>query len=264
MAFWLRISVVLVLVVCARAGLAHEFWIEASEYQADTGATVEAGIFNGQDFNGVELAWFEGRVAAAHWAAGEVRGQFESRSGERPALKVKAVTEGLIRLIYQTTPSELTYSEWAKFVSFAESKGHGWAVERHLERGLAKEGVREVYTRYCKALVAVGNGKGADAAAGMRHEIVALGNPYGDVSQGLAVALFFEGKVLAGGQIDVFEKALDGTVRKTQVKSDADGQAVIPVRAGHRYLLDSVVLLEAEGGGVAWESLWASLTFEVP
>lgn len=247
---------------------AHEFWIEAKKYQVDTGAVLEAGIFNGQDFNGVELAWFEGRIAAAQWGAGKAKGTFENRTGERPALGLASAPEGLIRLIYQSTSSRLTYDDWNTFTRFARSKGHGWAVVRHMERGLATQSVREIYTRYCKALVSVGGGKGADAAAGMRHEIVALGNPYGDVSGGLAVALFFERKVLAGGQIDVFEKATDGTVVKTQVKSDLDGRAVVPVRAGHRYLLDSVVLLEVEGtpenGGAAWESLWASLTFEVP
>ena len=248
----------------ARMGLAHEFWIEAAEYQVDTGATIEAGIYNGQNFEGPELAWFERRIAMATWHAGANETRFENRTGERPALKIAEAPEGLVRLVYQSTPTELTYAEWAKFVSFVESKGHDWAVERHLARGLAQTGIRESYIRYCKALVAVGAGEGADVRAGMRHEIVALGNPYGDVSGGLAIALYYEGAPLGGGQIDVFEKAPDGTVIKSQLESDAEGRAVVPVRPGHRYLLDSVVLLEIEGDGASWESLWASLTFAVP
>ena len=244
--------------------LAHEFWIEATEYQVDTGAMVEAGIFNGQDFKGVELAWFDRRIAQAYWSTGETRGEFDARVGDRKALKVKDAPEGLVRLVYQSTPTDLTYSDWAKFVSFVESKGHGWAVARHNERGLSRETVHESFTRYCKALVAVGDGRGEDMAAGMRHEIVALGNPYEDVSGGLEIALLFEGDVLAGGQIDVFERAPDGTVVKSQLVSDTQGVATVPVRAGHTYLIDSVVLLELNDGKTAWESLWASLTFAVP
>ena len=225
---------------------------------------IEAGVFNGQDFQGVEMAWFEGRIEQARWAAGDAGGGFDSRTGDRPALKVRQAPDGLVQLIYQSTPSELTYAEWEKFVSFAENKGNGWAVARHRERGLSEVGVRERYVRYCKALVAVGHGAGADAPTGMRHEIVALGNPFGDVSEGLTVELRYQGALYPDAQLDVFEKAADGTVNLTKVKSDALGQAVVPVRPGYRYLLNSVVLLESEGSGVAWESLWASLTFAVP
>ena len=51
----------------------------------------------------------------------------------------------------------------------------------------------------------------------------------------------------------------------TYLATDAKGEAVIPVRPGHRYLLDAVVLREApDGDGPVWESLWAAMTFAVP
>ena len=51
--------------------------------------------------------------------------------------------------------------------------------------------------------------------------------------------------------------------------TDSEGRVTVPVKSGHRYMLDAVVLREpsanlAEATGAVWESLWANLTFEVP
>jgi len=53
----------------------------------------------------------------------------------------------------------------------------------------------------------------------------------------------------------------------TTTRTDASGFANIPVKPATEYLLDSVVIREANGepvNGVRWESLWASLTFRTP
>ena len=254
----------LVLVLCAREALAHEFWIEPRKYQVAAGAEVEAGLLNGQMFKGVELAWYDGRVAEASWAAGGRTGVFAGRAGDRPALRIDAAPEGLVRMIYQSAPSELSYASWEKFRNFAEGKGNGWAVERHLARGLPKSGIRERYVRYSKALVASGNGAGADARAGLRHEIVARDNPYTLTGESVGITLWLDDRPLGDGQIDLFEMAPDGSVAYRMLVSDGRGAAQIPVRRGHRYLINSVVLQEGQAGDVAWLSLWASLSFAVP
>ncbi len=55
----------------------------------------------------------------------------------------------------------------------------------------------------------------------------------------------------------------------TTVRTDKAGVAVVPVLAGHAYMLDAVVLREPDARlteqiGAAWETLWANLTFGVP
>lgn len=261
----LRMILVLALLLLPRAALTHEFWIEAQQYQVTPGGQIEAGLFNGQNFQGVEMAWFEGRIDHAGWQQGAQGGEFASRSGDRPAMTLNVPGEGLVQLVYQSTARELTYTDWEKFRGFAESKGHGWAVARHAERGLIRTGFTESYTRYCKALVAAGDGAGADSFSGMEAELVALSNPYTAPPQaGLLVEMRYMGAPLPKAQIDVFEKQGDGSARKFHVVTNLMGQATVPLQPGHRYLLDSVVLREPEAGPQAWESLWASLTFEVP
>ena len=260
-----RILLALFLVLAAHPALSHEFWIEARDYQVQPGGRIEAGIYNGQNFNGVELAWFEGRIAEAHWAASATTGGFTSRTGDRPALKLTAPAAGLLRLIYQSTPSTLTYDDWEKFSSFATGKGNGWAIARHDARGLSRTGVRESYTRFCKALVAIGDGAGHDAFSGMEAELVALSNPYADpAAAGLRVEFRYQGTPRPSARIDIFEKAATGKVTKTHVVTDDTGQALVPLTPGARYLLDAVILREASADTHSWESLWASLTFRAP
>ena len=72
------------------------------------------------------------------------------------------------------------------------------------------------------------------------------------------------GAVGAGGERDS-----GGDVRIFTVRSNSEGLAVVPVRSGARYMLDSVVLRPTDkksgnGDPYLWESLWANLTFKVP
>ena len=134
---------------------------------------------------------------------------------------------------------------------------------------LADRSFTERYFRHSKALIDIGHGQGADETFGLFVEFTALKNPYtDDVTAGMPVMLTKLGDPIVKGQIEVFERATDGTVNIFKLTSDEMGQAV-PVRKGHDYLLDHVVLTEVKdqadhANGVYWQSDWAALTFSVP
>jgi uncharacterized GH25 family protein len=139
-----------------------------------------------------------------------------------------------------------------------------------LARSLPRDDFSEAYTRYSKTLIGVGNSAGADRRTGMETEIVALTNPYADnLNGGMRVQVFYRTDARADAQIEVFRKAPDDSVEVTTLRTDKAGVAVIPVLAGHAYMLDAVVLREpsaalARQTGAVWETLWANLTFAVP
>ena len=119
-------------------------------------------------------------------------------------------------------------------------------------------------------MVDIGHGQGADETFGLFVEFTALKNPYTeDMTAGMPVTLTKLGGPIVNGQIEVFERAADGTVNVFKLTSGAMGRAVVPVRKGHDYLLDHVVLTEVKdqadhANGVYWQSDWAALTFSVP
>lgn len=247
---------------------AHEFWIQPEAYVVPSGGQVEATFRNGEMFEGSSLSYIPSRSERFDMVQGGVVAPIPARMGASPAVALDEVSDGLLTLIHETGDQSLTYKEWAKWVKFTDHKDFAFAQEGHRVRGLPDEGFRESYRRFAKALVGVGTADGADAARGLRAEFVLGANPYtDDVAGGLPVQVLFDGAPKADAQIEMFERAPDGSVAVTLHRADADGRAMVPVKPGHEYLLDSVTLLplepEAENDPV-WYTLWAALTFAVP
>ncbi len=189
--------------------------------------------------------------------------------GDIPAVATNVPEDGLAVLAYVSTQNKVNYTDAEKFRSFCTHKNFPEVLDQHQARGLPETGFREGYTRYSKALVAIGDGAGADSNLGMEIEFVALDNPYAPDFDGVMdVELFYQGALRHDAQIEVFERAPDGTVETTLTRTDENGVGAVPVKPGHVYLLDSVVMREpdaatSDANGIVWESLWAALTFTV-
>ena len=252
--------------MAAGPALGHEFWIEPEDFTPDSGAPVVAQLKNGQEFLGNTLSYFGPRITRFDMIRGDEVIAVEGRAGDIPALSADAPGDGLWSIVHETAPQRLTYAEWAKFAAFAEHKDFPDILARHTARGLPRDGFAETYTRHVKALVGVGDGAGRDVEAGLATEFVALANPYTDaLPDGLPVRLMYGGAPRGDAQVEIFDRGPDGQVTITTTRTDARGEARIPVRAGHDYLLDAVVLRPAPDDHPAvWESLWAALTFAVP
>ncbi len=250
--------------------LAHEFWIEPQAYQISPDGTLEANIVNGEEFVGPDLAYLPGRFENFVLFAGDRAAQVRGRPGDIPALQQDPLAEGLNIAAYQASNAIVTYEEWEKFQRFVDHKDFGDVLSLHQARGLSTDGFKEIYSRYAKSLMGVGDSEGEDRRVGLETEIVALANPYtDDLANGMPVQVFYRNDVRADVQVEVFEKAPNGSVAIGFYRTDSEGVARFPVRAGYRYMVDAVVLREpnaqlAEASGAAWETLWANLTFAVP
>jgi len=250
---------------------AHEVWLEPESWRMSQAATLAADLLNGEKFAGRPLIWNDSStLRAERWDdTGAV--PITGRLGDRPALATSAKDEGLLTLLYVSSTSTVVYDEYEKFADFAAEKGHEEILDQHSERQLPRTPIREAYSRYVKALLAVGAGDGVDAPRGMEIELVALTNPYtADPSELVSVQLFYKGAPFAANRITVFARDADNNVETTLLETDGDGIASFAVQPGWTYLVDSVMLREparavvVETRGAVWESLWASLTFQVP
>ncbi|MGO4916890.1 DUF4198 domain-containing protein [Pseudogemmobacter sp. W21_MBD1_M6] len=264
------LTICLALGLTASPTLSHEFWLDPTDFQVETGQKIVADIKVGQDFKGGTYSYMPRAFVRFDIAAGDAMAPVEGRMGNIPAVDTAPLADGLNILVHQTTDTVLTYTEWEKFTGFVKHKDFKGVLERHAERGLAEEKFKEVYSRYAKSLVAVGDGKGTDRTFGMETEIVALANPYtDDLSAGLPVKVLYQGMPRADAQVEIFDRNANAEVVTTTTRTDSQGIAMIPVLAGHTYMVDAVVLREpdaakAEQTQALWESLWANLTFAVP
>ena len=261
-----RLFPVLWCAIFATSATGHEFWIEPERYQVPTSGQIQARLKNGEEFEGVSLAYFERRIARFDLVTGDTARAVEARSGDNPALDMIGPTDGLVVVVHETTPSSLTYKEWAKFQRFADHKDFADIEARHAANGFPAPPFKERYTRHAKSLIAVGDGLGRDRATGLKTEFVALSNPYApDFGDVMDVLVTLDGQARADAQVEVFERAPDDTVSITLYRTDAAGIASVPVQPGHAYLFDAVAIAPVtDGGDIVWETYWAALTFAVP
>ncbi|MEM1235521.1 MAG: DUF4198 domain-containing protein [Pseudomonadota bacterium] len=243
---------------------AHEFWIDPESHVIAPGQSAVANIRVGESFKGLAQSYFtRGTERFDVIMNGEIVDP-EPILGDRPALNAQLPGEGLAIVVYETTDSRLTYTDWQKFVNFVEHKAFDGALERHVERQLPETGFVETYRRYAKSLIAVGDGVGEDVVVGLETEIVAMANPYtDDMSAGLPVRVMLRGEPRANAQVETYSRGPDGVIRVTLTRTDDEGIARVPAVPGYAFMVDAVVLEEREGDAV-WHSMWANLTYAVP
>ncbi|MGR3467661.1 MAG: DUF4198 domain-containing protein [Shimia sp.] len=265
-------ALTLIALTCATPVLGHEFWLHPRSFTVADGAPVFASIRVGQGFKGGAHAYFPQQTERYEIITPDGPMDPMGTLGDRPAIQPGALPEGLNVVVFETTDSRLTYREWEKFQAFVAEKAltvDGTpALEAHAARGLPEVGFVETYRRFAKALIAVGDGAGADAPTGLRTEIVALANPYtDDMADGLPIQVLLDGAPRPGAQVELFSRASDapGDVDADYLvlTADEEGRVTLPVTPGMSYMVDSVVLEEGEEDA-AWHSLWANLTFAVP
>lgn len=262
----LRLCACLLFAWLATPLFAHEFWIAPEKYQLAPGEPLIAQFKNGENFKGINLGFFDRRSERFEWVIGDKTEPLSPRQGNIPVLDMAVPGEGLMVIAHETTASKITYKTWDEFQAFADHKDFPDIRARHLARGLPEDGFAESYTRHVKALVGIGSAEGADRALGLETEFVALANPYTDpLSDGLPVQLFYQGAPRVDAQIEIFDRAKDGSVSVTLIRTDAEGRATVPVQSGHTYLLDAVALRPSpDDADTVWDTLWAALTFQIP
>lgn len=249
---------------------AHEFWIEPLAYQIAPDDRLQAHLVNGEEFTGPRQPYLPNRFVNFVLFSGDEAERVRGRPGDSPALQQDPIGEGLHIAAYQANNATVDYENWEKFQRFVDHKDFGDVLSAHQERGLPLENFKEIYSRHVKSLIAVGNGEGSDRRVGLETEIVALTNPYtDDLSDGMTVQVHYRNDLRTDTQIEVFEKAANGTVTVNFYRTNDEGIATFPVRPGYRYMVDAVVLrapnIELMGtSGAVWETLWANLTFAVP
>jgi hypothetical protein len=248
---------------------AHEFWFMPEDFTLDAGAQVRAQLRNGSHMVGPDLPYLPENLPRYEVVLGDTVTPITARLGDTPAMDMVIAGTGLAILVAETIDLQVTYAEYAVFKGFTEHKAMPQIAEQHLARGLPDKGFTESYRRYVKALVAIGDGVGADRALGMRIEIVALANPYtDDISKGMPLQVLMDGKPRVGAQLLMFATAADGVVTEVPYVTDANGMAVVAAVSGSTYLADSVDIFALPNNdvtaGPVWHSDWASMTYAVP
>jgi len=243
----------------------HDMWIDPLAYTPKAGQVVPLRLFVGQDLIGDPLPRNPQLINQfiAEDSAG--RKPVVGRAGADPAGMVRAAAPGLMIVGYRSNPSSVDLTA-DKFNTYLKEEGlTSIAMARSLRNETTKP-VRELFSRCAKSMLQSGpalQGQG-DRALGFTLELTAERNPYamheGDT---LPVQLTYEGKPLAGTLVVAMNR--DDPSIKLAFRSGKDGRVRFRLPRAGMWLVKAVHMIPAPAGSNAdWESLWASLTFELP
>jgi hypothetical protein len=261
------LNVLTLFYILVQPSVAHEFWIEPKKYSLKPSDVLSAALFVGQDFSGYEQPYIQNNFSRFELVSTNAIQPIRGRIGDRPALNIFPKNSGLSAIIYQSTPTQLTYNDFNKFVTFSEEKGFPNIPKQHLAENLPKTGFKEIYTRFAKSIITIHNNKGSDKLSGMELEWV-MGKS--DLSNAnttpIKFSLYYKGIAKADALVTVFSKDALGKVNKTTGSTNNKGVFILTPSVDTRYLIDSVIIRKnapsSAPDAAIWESLWASITFK--
>jgi uncharacterized GH25 family protein len=252
-------------VLSAQAAGAHDFWIEPSAFTPAPGQRVAVRLRVGQELRGDPVprdpALIQRFVVVGASGESPVPGVPDTE----PAGFASFQAPGLYTIAYDSNRSAVQLDA-RKFEDYLRQEGLEKISTLRASRGQSAAGVKEVFSRFAKSLIAVGNGSGPgyDRLLGQRLELVPETNPCALTGGGdLRVRLLYEGKPLAGALIMALQKGRPEA--KVSARSDAQGRVRLRLDRPGLWLVKAVHMVAApRDAGADWESFWASLTFEVP
>jgi hypothetical protein len=242
---------------------AHEFWIEPGQFRPMPGAKVPVRLHVGQYFKGSSIPWLGDSYTSFYLA--DARGTESLRGvlGDDPAVTIAARAPGRIFVVLRSVSHELVYEKPGEFEAFLAKEGIDHLVPRGQRFPLP---VKETYSRCAKSLLMAAPASpwsAPDRAFGLPLELVVESDPYAGKSAEFRVRLLYRGEALPGALITAFHKAT--LQRRLEARTDKEGRARLVLDRNGVWLLNAVHLLPAQKkSGAQWETLWSSVTFEIP
>lgn len=268
---------------------AHDFWIQASSFAPPVNTQVQFDLRVGDDYPGESLPrnpkGFEKFIVVGPGVGGAERAVVGT-PGQQPAGAVRFTEPGVYTVGYRSIPTAVEI-EAAKFELYLTEKGLKRAKEARAASGATGEPGREVFSRCAKALVTVGSGEaehskalgeGFDRALGMRLELIAVTNPATMTGGGdFTATLVYEGAPREGVLVTAVSATNPTPTAKLSAVTDSQGRVSFKLSSPGLWVLNAVEMVPAKPDTKAspkpdatpvakadWESLWASLTFELP
>lgn len=243
---------------------AHDFWIVPSSFHPPPGLLVSARLYVGMGWQGDLVPRSDERIVKFALVGPTGEQPMVGVDGTDPAGFARPAGPGLQYMVYQTNAAVIDLPS-DKITTYISDEGLEPFLTLNAEETAA--GIKDHYARCAKSLLLVGKADkktpGYDRKLGLPLELVPDANPYAlPKGRKLPVRLLRDGKPLKGALVTAIQR--DAPVEsKISVRTDAKGKVMLPLSRPGVWLVKAVHIVRAGQPG-EWNSLWASLTFEVP
>jgi hypothetical protein len=258
-----RAPLAVLLLLQAPFAVSHEFWIEPERFRPALGAKVPIRLFVGQYFKGNSLPFLTDNFERFYYADARGTNNLRGVLGDDPAAALIVRVPGRLWIVLRSTYFDLVYDKPGEFEAFLAKEGIDHLIPRGQRHQLP---VKETYSRSAKSLLVAGkppSRSAPDRAFGLPLELIAESDPHAGKSPEFRVRLLYRGAALPGALVTAFNKAMPD--KRLEARTDASGRARVALDREGIWLLNAVHLFPApKKSGALWETMWASLTFEIP
>jgi len=258
------LSAAAALVLAARPVDAHDFWIVPASFHPEVGTEVGLSLRVGEHFRGEPVLLDRKKIERFFAVGPSGESSITPRPGADPAGFVRIEAPGVWIAAYRSRPSSISLAA-EPFERYLAEEGLERIIDLRAKRGESGKRSQEIYSRCAKSILSAGTGvKGGDRPLGLTLELVADENPSVlQPGQELSVRLLYEGNPLSAALVVAMNR--DEPDKRLAARSDSDGRATFRLARAGPWLIKAVHMVPAPPETRAdWESLWASLTFEVP
>jgi uncharacterized GH25 family protein len=261
-----RAAALIALFALARSVSAHDFWIEPSTFRPGVGEDFNVALRVGEHFKGEPVPRDDKKIRKFFVITTYGEAPIPGLPGTDPAGFSKVDTPGVAAFGYRSERSSITL-EPEKFEKYLTDEGLDDVLAARAKKGEKSKPGREVYSRSVKSIVMVGQRvREFDRRLGMTFEILVETDPAKWTPGGgppMEFRLLYDDKPLSGALVKAISK--DDPEQTLTVRSGKNGSASFKLPRKGVWLVESVHMIPAPKGVDAdWESVWTSLTFEIP
>lgn len=255
----------MVAVAMCLSAVAHEFWLDASAFRPRIGEIVKIRTMVGDGFPGESRPRDPTKLERFEIFGPDGPRSILGQDGVDPAGMVRIANAGTYVIGYRSKPTKLVLAG-AKFEKYLKEKGLENAAKARRVAGTTESDGRERFSRCAKAVLCVGDdhGSGFDHVFGFPLEVVPQSNPYASHSgDELSFVVLADGKPVAGMMVTAWNK--DDASKAVSATTSERGKVTFKLDARGLWLINAVQMkaVNEAGGDCDWESLWASVTFDL-
>ncbi len=250
------------------ASFAHDLWILPGKYRLRVDEVTRVFINNGDEFPESLTLLGAHRVSELRVVspAGEAPISDLRVDGKSLTFDFRSTAAGPHVIVLATRPRTVRMRA-EDFEDYLAEEGLSAVAQMRKERDESEKPAVERYAKFAKTILAVGDEADSKAlwaeSTGLPFEIVPLDDPNQVAPNGaLRLRVVRNGEPVSG--VSIVGARASGRAKEISTTTDARGEAEVRVGAPGRWHVRALHLLRVEGDPeVAWESYWATLSFEV-
>lgn len=245
---------------------AHEFWLWPKKFKYDVGEKMILDFMVGEGFEGKYWDMNKNKVEKLTLINRTTKVNLLAKVKNSKGNNLEHVFNNVgTHLIAMESNEAFIEQEPEEFAAYLEEDGLDYIIENRLAKGEQLNSARELYTRYAKLLVQVGD-RTDDTykkTAGLKLEIIPSQNPY-DLKSGdyMDCKVLYRGNPEPHALVKVWSH-VGNRIFLQNIYTESDGAIRFPISNAGPWMVSSVKMVQSRSSRAEWESMWASLVFEI-